>query len=85
MLGASETWLNHDEAARRFHWFLYDFVANRESWGKAAPPELVRNVGWWDRAAMTKLIGETLPGAAIAAYDGTEAHAVNRVLLRKPI
>lgn len=65
--------------------FLLDFVANRESWAKVAPPELARTFGWWNRGAMEQLVRETLPEAAILAYDGTETHAVNRILLKKPV
>ncbi len=58
---------------------LFDFLTEPAAW-PGAPP--VFRSGW-SRPAMESLIRACLPGAAILAYDGTDAHAVNRILIRK--
>jgi hypothetical protein len=32
---------------------------------------------------MMQLLGTHLPGATIVAYDGKDAHALNRIIIRK--
>ncbi len=58
---------------------LFDFLTDPALW--PCPKPVYRS--GWRRAAMEQLLKTRLPGATILAYDGTEAHAVNRILLRK--
>ncbi|MEK7546260.1 MAG: class I SAM-dependent methyltransferase [Patescibacteria group bacterium] len=58
---------------------LFDFLTA----AAASPcPAPVYRSGW-RRQDMEALLRACLPTAAILAYDGTDAHAVNRVLIRK--
>lgn len=58
---------------------LLDFLTAPAAWSDA--PAVFRT--GWRRPAMEALLRAHLPGVAILAYDGTDAHAVNRILLRK--
>jgi len=58
---------------------LFDFLTDPSVWPCPAP---VYRSGW-RRPEMEALLRARLPGAAILAYDGTDAHAVNRILIRK--
>lgn len=58
---------------------LLDFITDLASPGV---PPVCRTA--WDRAGMEALLRERLPGVSVLAYDGTSAHAVNRILIRKP-
>ena len=58
---------------------LFDFLTDPALWPSPAP---VYRTGW-RRPEMEALIRERLPGACILAYDGTDAHAVNRILIKK--
>ncbi len=60
-------------------YILFDFLTDPSAGPCPAP---VFRSGW-RRPAMETLLRAHLPGAAILAYDGTDAHAVNRVLVRK--
>lgn len=59
---------------------LFDFLTRPDAWPQEAP---VYRTGW-RRPEMEALLQECLPTATVLAYDGTDAHAVNRVLIRKP-
>jgi ubiquinone/menaquinone biosynthesis C-methylase UbiE len=58
---------------------LFDFMTDPSAW---PGPETAARAAW-RRPEMEALLRARLPGAAIVAYDGTDAHALNRVLLRK--
>jgi ubiquinone/menaquinone biosynthesis C-methylase UbiE len=58
---------------------IFDFLTDPTRWPCSSPIYL----SGWSRQGMEALIRERLPGASILAYDGAEAHAVNRLLLRK--
>ena len=58
---------------------LFDFLTDPSVWPCPAP---VFRSGW-RRPEMEALLRARLPGASILAYDGTDAHAVNRILIRK--
>src|SRR5688572_14958044 len=58
---------------------FFDFLTEPALWPSPAP---VYRTGW-HRKEMEALIREHLPSAAILAYDGTDAHAVNRILIKK--
>lgn len=60
-------------------YFLFDFVTDVSLW--PAPEGVFLQA--WKRPDAEALIKAHLPGATILAYDGTDAHAVNRVLVRK--
>jgi ubiquinone/menaquinone biosynthesis C-methylase UbiE len=74
--------------------FLFDFVCNEPAW---LGPSGTRSLGgpgpsngiqspyrhWWNRTRMLQLLGTHLPGATIVAYDGKDAHALNRIIIRK--
>ena len=59
---------------------LFDFLTEPTS---VQCPTPVYRTGW-RRPEMEALLRARLPGVAILAYDGTDAHAVNRILIRKP-
>ena len=59
--------------------FIFDFVCDQRRW--FGPPHLYP--GSWSREAMMALIQEHLPDAKILAYDGTDRHGVNRILIKK--
>ncbi len=59
--------------------FFFDFLTVPN--GLSTPEGVYRN--GWSRSGMEALLKERLPGASIIAYDGTDAHAMNRVLVRK--
>jgi ubiquinone/menaquinone biosynthesis C-methylase UbiE len=61
-------------------YFFFDFVTNP---ALVPAPEGVYRTGW-RRQEAEALLKQHLPGVTILAYDGTEAHAFNRVLVRKP-
>lgn len=61
-------------------YFFFDFVTNPTL--LPAPEGLYR--AGWRREEAEALIRRCLPGASILAYDGTDAHAMNRMLVRKP-
>lgn len=58
---------------------LFDFLTDASAW--PTPSNLARAA--WRRPEMEAMLKARLPGCVIAAYDGTDAHAVNRVLIRK--
>jgi ubiquinone/menaquinone biosynthesis C-methylase UbiE len=58
--------------------FLFDFVCNPASWNGGG-----MYASSWNRREMEALLRRCLPTAAIQAWDGTEAHAMNRVVIRK--
>jgi hypothetical protein len=58
---------------------LFDFLTDPALWPS---PKSVYRTGW-QRWEMEALIRARLPTAYVIAYDGTEAHAVNRILLKK--
>ncbi len=60
-------------------YFFFDFVTNPEI---VPAPHGLYQTGW-QRPEAEALCKRHLPGATILAYDGTEAHAFNRMLLRK--
>jgi len=69
---------------------LFDFVTNRASFsavldgqfesGREVTPVVS---GAWTKAEMLELLRIHLPAAQIAAYDGTDRHAMNRILIKK--
>lgn len=59
---------------------LLDFVSNIAAW--PGRRDVYRSA--WDRPAMERLLQEHLPACSIVAYDGVAAHAMNRVLIKKP-
>jgi ubiquinone/menaquinone biosynthesis C-methylase UbiE len=59
--------------------FLFDFVCDPRSW--FGPPHLY--VGGWSRPGMEAFLRIHLPGAQILAYDGTDRHGLNRILIKK--
>ncbi|WKZ29572.1 MAG: class I SAM-dependent methyltransferase [Patescibacteria group bacterium] len=61
-------------------YFFFDFVTDPKL---VQAPEGVYRTGWRRKEAEAMLL-HSLPGATILAYDGTEAHAFNRILVRKP-
>ena len=61
-------------------YFFFDFVTDPTL---VPAPEGLFRAGWRRREAEA-MLKRYLPGATILAYDGTEAHAFNRVLIRKP-
>lgn len=61
-------------------YFFFDFVTNPSL---LPSPEGLYRTGW-RRRDVEALLKQHLPGATILAYDGTDAHAFNRVLVRKP-
>lgn len=61
-------------------YFFFDIVTDP---ALLPAPEGVFQTGW-HRPDLEALIKNHLPGATILAYDGTDAHAFNRVLIRKP-
>lgn len=72
--------LDHLWRVLRPQGFLFlDFLTDPAVWPSPAP---VYRTGW-RRPEMEALLRGRLPGAAILAYDGTDAHAVNRILLKK--
>jgi ubiquinone/menaquinone biosynthesis C-methylase UbiE len=60
-------------------YFIFDFMTDVEARPSPAP---VFRTGW-RRQEMEALLRTRLPGASVLAYDGTDAHAVNRILIRK--
>ncbi len=58
---------------------LFDFLTDVSLW----PSEAGIFLNGWRRPAMEALLKEKLPGASILAYDGTDAHAVNRLVIKK--
>lgn len=58
---------------------LLDFLTDVSAWPSPSPLYLTG----WKRPEIEALLVSKLPGASISAYDGTDAHAVNRVLIRK--
>ena len=58
---------------------LFDFLTDPEAW--PCPMPVYRS--GWRRPEMEALLRARLPGVSILAYDGTDAHAVNRILIRK--
>lgn len=58
--------------------FLFDFVRDRAAW-----PGGGLFASEWSRPEMEALLRRHLPAVSILAWDGTERHAVNRVLIRK--
>jgi ubiquinone/menaquinone biosynthesis C-methylase UbiE len=59
--------------------FLFDFIANREAW----PDADALYPSAWTRLEMERLLSTELPTATVLAWDGSERHGFNRVLLRK--
>jgi len=60
-------------------YFFFDFLTDTTAW---PCPATVYRTGW-RRREMEAMLRARLPGASILAYDGTDAHAVNRILIRK--
>jgi len=60
-------------------YFLFDFLTDTAAWPSPVP--VFRSA--WRRPDMETLLKTRLPGASVLAYDGTDAHAMNRVLIRK--
>ena len=60
-------------------YLLFDFLTDASVWPCPAP--VFRSD--WRRPEMEALLRARLPSASILAYDGTDAHAVNRILIRK--
>lgn len=60
--------------------FFFDFVCNSAAW--PGPKDVYHSS--WDRAGMERLLKERLPACSIVAYDGIAAHAMNRILIKKP-
>jgi ubiquinone/menaquinone biosynthesis C-methylase UbiE len=58
---------------------LFDFLTEPALWPSPVP---VYRSGW-RRSEMEALIRARLPAASVMAYDGTEAHAMNRILIKK--
>lgn len=58
---------------------LFDFLTSEAAWPSPLP--LARAA--WRRPEMEAMLKARLPGVSILAYDGTDAHALNRVLIRK--
>mgnify|MGYP000440924812 FL=1 len=58
---------------------LFDFLTDPALW----PGPVTAYRTGWKRTEMEALIRRHLPGAVVAAYDGTNAHAMNRLLLKK--
>lgn len=61
---------------------LMDFVADKETWNSMAPVQVEHGL---NRKAFETLLKRILPDARIVAYDGTDAHALNRIVFRKPL
>ncbi len=60
--------------------FYFDFLTDPAF---LPAPEGVYRTGW-RRPEIEALVKSHLPGASVLAYDGTEAHAMNRILIKKP-
>lgn len=67
--------------------FMFDFVCNAGSWELAFLDSRLRgnDTKWraWNRQEMTDLVRQHLPAAVVVAYDGSDRHAMNRIVIKK--